>query len=303
MKRAFKALSLLALLVIIGVLLNNYFHTHPVAVLNPKGTIGAQEKHLILLATGLMLIVVIPVFVMTALIVWRYRADGKHTRERKYTPEWDRDPRLEALWWGIPIVIIMVLAVVAWKSSHQLDPYRPLASTNPPLTVQVVALDWKWLFIYPEQHVASVNLLEIPVNTPVNFQVTADAPMNSFWIPSLGGQIYAMPGMATQLHLIATSAGSYRGSSANISGEGFADMAFTARAASQRDFDDWVFKAKQSAAVLSQSAYDKLSKPGTLKEPVFYADTAPNLFTTIVYKYMDPSLQKQSYGSPIGSGV
>lgn len=187
-------------------------------VFNPKGDVARDERDLIILATGLMLLVVIPVIVMTFLFAYRYRATNKKAR---YSPRWASSHKIEAVVWGVPFLIICVLGWVTWETTHALDPYRPLDSDVPHLNVQVVATDWKWLFIYPDLGIASVNELAIPVNTPVSFTVTSDAAMTSFFIPALGGQIYAMAGMQTKLHLIANEIGQYRGIAANYNGRGF----------------------------------------------------------------------------------
>src|SRR5688572_21939694 len=170
-----------------------------VAVLEPAGSIAERQRGLIIFASLLSLIVVVPVFALTFYIAWKYRASNK---KAKYTPDWDHHTGIEALWWAIPLALITILSVITYKTSHELDPFRPIASDKKPLTVQVVALQWKWLFIYPEQNIASVNFVQFPEDRPVNFQITSDAPMNSFWIPQLGGQMYAMSGMNTKLHLI-----------------------------------------------------------------------------------------------------
>lgn len=252
-------------------------------VLNPQGEIASKERDLLLFTTLLSLAVVVPVFFMLALFSWKFREGNK---KAKYTPDWDSNKILETIWWGIPFVIILVLSIVTWNSSHALDPSKPLVSDVQPVTVQVVALQWKWLFIYPEQQIASVNLVQFPVMTPVNFIVTSDAPMNSFWIPSLGGQIYAMSGMSTKLHLIANNTGDFKGSSANISGEGFADMNFVARSSSAADFQTWVEKVRASSSSLDYSSYEKLAKPGVEAAPSYYALDNANLYDTIVMKYM-----------------
>jgi cytochrome o ubiquinol oxidase subunit 2 len=261
---------------------------HNFAVLNPKGLIAHNEYRLILFASLLSLFVVIPVFAMTFFIVWRYRASNSRAA---YRPEWDHNRTAEAIWWGIPLLLILVLAIVTWKSSHDLDPYKPLSSTKQPVTIQVVALQWKWLFIYPEHNVASVNFLQIPTDTPINFQVTADAPMNSFWIPQLGGQIYAMNGMTTKLHLLADEPGDYRGVSANLSGEGFSGMDFIARASSEAEFDAWVSKAKQSDKQLTKASYADLAKPSKNAPVTLYRAEAQGLYGTVLMKYMMPSTE------------
>lgn len=259
-----------------------YFHTHDIAVLNPKGTIGVQERNLIGIALGLMLIVVIPVFILTAVIVWKYRAE----KQARYEPNWDHSKALEAIWWGFPCAIILILSVITWNSSHTLDPFKPLQSSAHPVTVEVVALDWKWLFIYPELGISSVNFFQFPVNTPVHFLITADAPMNSFWIPQLGGQMYAMPGMSTQLHLMASQAGSYNGVSANISGKGFAGMKFTAKASTQAEFDEWVASVRQAPKRLGVDEYAALAQPSENTPVVYYSWTQPDLYNQVVMKFM-----------------
>lgn len=265
-----------------------YLHHTNIAVLEPRGTIGAQEKHLMLVTVLLAGVVVIPVFVMLFAFAWRYREGNAH--RAKYSPELDGNAAAETVWWLIPATIILILSVITWNSSHSLDPYKSLASSTKALNVQVVALDWKWLFIYPDQHVASLNALELPTNTPVNFEVTADAPMNSFWIPQLGGQIYAMPGMSTQLHLMASTVGTYYGSSANISGVGFSGMNFEAHAVSSSDFAKWVASAQKSSTTLSANEYNSLAKPSQNVTPTTFKNPIANLYDTIVMQYMMPGM-------------
>ena len=255
------------------------------ALLRPQGSVAAEERNLMVIATLLMLIVVIPVFFLTFFFAWRYRASNT---KAVYKPNWDHHHIIESIWWGIPIIIIGVLAVITWFTTHTLDPYRPLASDKKPVTVEVVALQWKWLFLYPEQGVASVNYLQIPTDTPINFKITADAPMNSVWIPRLGGQVYAMNGMQTKLHLEANEPGEYEGVSANISGEGFADMKFMVEAVSGSDFESWVSQTRQRGGYLSQPTYDILAEPSVLESPRLFASHDHKLFDTIMMKYMHP---------------
>jgi len=264
-----------------------YFNHHTVAVLEPRGPIAQKEKNLLLLTTGIMLIVVIPVFVLTFFTVYKYREGHRH----KYRPDFDHSRLLESVWWLIPTLIIIVLGTITWQSTHQLDPYRPIASKYPALNIEVVALDWKWLFVYPGQHIASVNYLVLPVNRPVTFYITADAPMNSFWIPQLSGQIYAMAGMSTELNLMATSVGNYYGSSANISGNGFADMHFDTHAVSIPDFKSWVNQAGQSATTLTWNQYKKLDQPSINNPVSYYTNPDPHLYTSIINQYMAPGAQ------------
>jgi cytochrome o ubiquinol oxidase subunit 2 len=264
-----------------------YLRNHSIAVLQPRGQIAAGERDLIVLASSLSLIVVVPVFIMLFSFAWRYREDA-HPKT-KYQPEWDHHSGLEATWWLIPTAMIVVLSVVAWKSAHSLDPFRPIASATKTVDIEVVALQWKWLFIYPEQDVATINTVYMPVGTPVNFHITSDAPMNSFWVPSLGGQMYAMAGMSTQLHLEADEAGSYRGSSANISGDHFADMTFTARAISREGYTEKMRELKATGGSLDISTYNRLALPGTAKSTVRYGKVTDGLYDWIVMKYMSPA--------------
>ncbi len=245
-----------------------------------------QERQLIITFIALMLCVAIPAVVLTFFVAWKFRATNP---KAKYTPDAEQNKILEIVWWIVPTVIVLILATITWKMTHALDPYRPLTSNTKPVTIQVVALRWKWLFIYPEQHIATVNFIEFPVNTPVNFQLTAgDAPLNSFWIPQLGGQMYAMSGMVNQLHLLATQEGDYKGSTAEISGKGFANMRFIAKATSQKDFDNWAKDVKKSKNVLTQDVFDQLSRPSEDMPITYYASVQKDLYNLIVMKYMPP---------------
>ena len=200
-----------------------------VAILSPKGQIGQDEKTLLITATVLMLLVVIPVIIMTLTFAWKYRASNTKAR---YEPKWSHSTAIEVVVWSIPCMIVLVLAVLTWRSSHALDPYRPLDSDVKPVTIEAISLDWKWLFIYPEQNVAAVNEMAFPEKTPLNFRITSDSVMNAFFIPQLGTMIYSMAGMETKLHLNAREPGTYAGISANYSGAGFSGMRFKAIATS-----------------------------------------------------------------------
>ena len=251
-------------------------------VLNPKGSVGLSERALIATSTWAMLIVVVPVIALTLIFAWRYRASNKSA---EYRPTWAHSTGIEIAVWTIPTLIILFLAVLTWKTTHELDPYRPLESDVKPINVEVVALDWKWLFIYPDLGIATINQLEIPVGTPVNFRITSDSVMNSFFIPQLGGQIYAMAGMQTKLHLIADEAGDYAGESANFSGKGFSDMKFRAIASSPEAFNAWVAKVRASSDHLSMDRYRVVSTPGE-KEPVtYFSSVDPKLFYNIIARY------------------
>lgn len=256
-----------------------------VTVLNPQGLIAREQRNIFGFIVLLSLVVVIPVFVLLFAISWHFRADNKKAR---YRPDWDSNHWLEAVWWGIPIAIIATLAVVTWQTSHSLDPYRPINSEKQPLTVQVVALQWKWLFLYPNQQVASVNELVIPEQVPIAFKLTSDAPMNSFWIPALGGQIYTMSGMSTNLHLMSDKIGTYEGKSANISGEGFASMRFKVRSVSSSDFEDWVTSSKDKPS-MNDAMYVELSSPSIEQGVELYTLPDSSLYDRIIMQYMAPN--------------
>ena len=260
-----------------------YLSSRPVSLLQPKGEIAQEQYELLVFASVLSLIVVIPVYVMLIGFAWRYRAQNK---KAAYKPNWDSNKKAEAIWWGIPIILIFILSVITWQSSHSLDPYKPLASTKKPVQVQVVALQWKWLFIYPEYGVSTVNKLVVPEQTPINFAITADAPMNSFWIPDLGGQIYAMAGMQTKLHLMAESTGSYPGYSSNISGEGFANMRFDVESLTENEFNTWLQQTALSTNTLDAMTYEELAAQSIVEEPIMYGTTEAGLFTDIIDSYM-----------------
>jgi len=256
-----------------------------VALFDPKGLIAQKERELISFASILALFIVTPVLLMLFYTVYKFR-DG-NTKSR-HNPESSAKISNQLVWWSIPTLVIIILAVFTWKNTHVLDPYKSLQSENAPITIQAVALRWKWLFIYPRQNIGTVNFIEIPVNTPVNFELTADAPMNSFWIPRLGGQIYAMSGMSTNTHLIASSVGDYQGSAAEISGKGFSGMRFTTRVTSKNDFDNWIKKVQASGKVLDKTTYDNLSKPSENNPVVFYSLAENNLYNNIMMKFMMP---------------
>jgi cytochrome o ubiquinol oxidase subunit II len=286
MKKKLAIALLILLLIGIAILIVWFFKTHNIPVLNPKGMIAVKQRTLIVTALSLMLIVVIPVFILTVSFILIYRASNP---KAKYTPDWAHNHLAECFWWGIPCVIIAILAVITWKSSYQLSPFKPIDTGTKPIVIQVVALDWKWLFIYPEQEIATVNFIQFPEKTPISFEITADAPMNSFWIPQLGGQIYAMPAMRTQLHLIANETGNFRGSSANISGVGFAGMYFTAKASTQQEFEQWVDSVKLTANRLDRTTYETLASPSEYNPVAFYELMQKDLFDWIVMKYTYPS--------------
>jgi len=293
MNKKLKIVTILVPIVGFVSLMGWYLSRTNIPVLEPKGPVGLQERNLILFALGLSLVVVIPVFSMLFLIAWKYRETNT---KAKYSPDFDHSVIAESIWWLIPAVLIGILSVVAWNSSHTLDPYRPLQSKNPQMTIQVVALDWKWLFIYPEQNIATVNMVQFPKNTPVDFEITSDSVMNSFWIPQLGGQIYSMPGMSTQLHLMASQYGSFNGLSANISGAGFAGMEFTAKSTSDQSFNSWTHKVQDSQHKLTMTAYNTLLKPSEYNQVAYYSSPQTNLYDTIIDKYAGPGTGMSGMG-------
>jgi len=247
-------------------------------VLDPKGPIAAAERQILFNALGIMLAIVIPTILATLGVAAWFRASNKRAR---YLPDFEYSGRLELLVWAIPAMTVILVGGVAWVGAHDLDPRKPLESEAKPLRVQVVSLDWKWLFIYPEEGIATVNQLTIPVDTPVSFELTSSGVMNSFFVPQLGSQIYTMAGMVTQLHLQADHPGTYRGLSAQYSGEGFADMRFTVNAVSAEEFSRWVDAARSAGPVLDAQAYADLAKPSAAVAPFTYRAVAPDLFNSI----------------------
>ncbi|WP_136605250.1 ubiquinol oxidase subunit II [Paenibacillus dokdonensis] len=256
--------------------------TEKIIVLNPKGPIAEHQRDLMLISTVLCCIVIIPVLILTAIIVWRYR--DKAGRKASYSPNWAHSTKLELIWWGIPIAIIATLAVITVRSTYALEPSKPLKASVKPITVQVTSLNWKWLFQYPEQGIATVNELKIPQGVPIRFEITADSPMNSFWIPQLGGQMYAMSGMAMTLYLQADEQGKFWGSGANFTGTDFAKMYFDVDSVGQDQFDQWVSKIKSDSPVLTLDGYKQLVEPSTLQARS-YSSFPEGLFEMTVTKY------------------
>lgn len=263
-------------------------------LMSPSGDLALQQRNLIITSTVLMLLIIVPVIALTLLFAWHYRASNK---KATYDPEWDHSTVLELLIWSAPLLIIIALGAITWVSTHKLDPYRPLdrlAAGRPvpaeakPLTVNVVALDWKWLFIYPEQGIATVNEMAAPVDRPIRFKITATSVMNSFFIPALAGQIYAMPGMETQLQAVINAPGEFQGFSANYSGNGFSGMHFVFHGVSEAEFAQWVQKARSSGGDLSRDAYVKLAQPSENVPVTYYATVEPGLYRAILTRCVDP---------------
>jgi cytochrome o ubiquinol oxidase subunit 2 len=263
-------------------------------VMDPAGDVALQQRNLILLTTGLMLLIIVPVIVLTLWFAWRYRASNTRAR---YAPDWSHSAPLELVVWAAPLAIILILGSVTWVSSHTLDPHRPLnriAAGRPvpagvkPLRVQVVALDWKWLFIYPDLGVATVNELAAPVDTPIAFDITASSVMNSFDAPTLAGQIYAMPGMQTQLHAVLNRPGVSEGFSANYSGDGFSGMRFRVEGLRRDDFDRWVAGLRAGGAQLTRANYLRLARPSSEAPIRHYAAVDTGLFSAVVDQCVEP---------------
>ncbi|WP_407149195.1 ubiquinol oxidase subunit II [Bradyrhizobium sp. ORS 86] len=278
-----RALKLLALLPFVALLGGCDF-----VVLAPAGDVAAQQRDLVVISTVLMLLIVLPVMALTVFFAWRYRQSNTAV---PYEPEWDHSTQLELVIWSAPLLIIVCLGALTWMGTHLLDPYRTLGridagkaieSKDAPLNVEVVALDWKWLFIYPDYGVAAVNELAAPVDRPIRFRITASSVMNSFYIPALAGQIYAMPGMETKLHAVANEQGTFRGFSANYSGAGFSGMHFAFKSLSASDFDKWITNAKASSNMLGRSDYLQLERPSQ-NEPVrLYGSVDRDLYKAIL---------------------
>ena len=263
-------------------------------LLDPPGDVAAQQGQLIMQASYLMLLIIVPVVALSLLFAWRYRASN---RDATYKPDWDHSTQLELVIWAAPLMIIIALGAITWINTHTLDPYRPLdriAADRPvpvgmkPLIIEAVALDWKWLFFYPELGIATVNEIAAPVDRPIEFKITASNVMNSFYIPALAGQIYAMPGMETQLHAVMNKAGDYEGFSANYSGAGFSHMNFRFKALSDADFEHWLQGAKAQGAVLSRDAYLQLARPSTNDPVQLYGGVAPGLYHDILNICVEP---------------
>lgn len=289
LRRIFAGLILAAIVIGTVVLLKSGHYD----VLQTNGVVAERQRQLLVFTLLLSAVVVVPVFFMLGLFAWKYRSSRKPSKKARYTPEWASNRTLETIWWGIPIAIISVLAVIAWLTAHELDPYKAIASTRQPLEVQVVALEWKWLFIYPDLGIATLNQLPVEVNRPIHFSLTADAPMSAFWIPTLGSQIYTMNGMSSQLNLMATNTGDFMGYTTNINGRGYADMKFVTHSMTTEAFDAWVKQAKKTNAIMDEATYLKLTSPTTNDGEKVYQLTDRDLYNTAVMKYMKSTEQKQ----------
>jgi cytochrome o ubiquinol oxidase subunit 2 len=275
-----------------------------ILLFDPKGPIGESERFVIIAAAVLMAIVVIPVFIMGFWFPRKYRASNT---ESTYMPKWSHSAKIDFFMWAVPLAIVTVLAILAWTRTHSLDPYKPIQSAYQPINIEAVSLDWKWLFIYPDQNIATVNQIAFPVNVPVSFKLTSDTVMTSFFIPQLGSQIYAMAGMQTRLHLLADKPGTYAGHNQQLSGRGYANMHFQAKAVSREEFLSWVEKIRQSPEKLDLDRYEKLAKPNVGYYPVtYFSSVKPELFEYILRKYnptwgQNPGLMSRGSVSPHAS--
>jgi cytochrome o ubiquinol oxidase subunit 2 len=278
-----KSLRALALIAVSGLLAGC-----GMVVMDPSGDVAVQQRNLIIASTALMLLVILPVIALTFIFAWRFRASNA---DATYDPDFHHSTQLEVVIWTVPLLIIIALGAMTWVSTHTLDPYRPLGRIAPnkpvpadvkPLTVEVVALDWKWLFIYPEHGVASVNEMAAPVDVPISFRITSSSVWNTFYVPALAGMIYAMPGMETKLQAVMNKEGEFTGLSGQYSGSGFSRMSFGFQSLSQQGFDEWVAKAKSAGTPLDRNVYLQLEKPSEA-EPVRYLSSVDDgLFNAIV---------------------
>lgn len=284
MKAGWLVLIIVMALVDLALFIRYQLQGKNIAILNPKGLIAEQQQELIVFTVAVLLIIAIPSLFLVYFTAWKYRESNpktpkpSHKRHGKY---------LVATMWLIPTIVFVVLVSVMWPSTHLLVPQKQITSDVKPMTIQVISLRWKWLFIYPKQQIATVNFVQIPVDTPVTFEMTADeAPMSSFWIPNLGGQLYTMTSHVNRLNLMADTLGDFPGSSAEINGAGFAGMKFTARSSSMDDFNLWVAETKQSPDVLDSAMYDSLLKPSERNPVAFYSDYDNNLYDKVIIKYL-----------------
>jgi cytochrome o ubiquinol oxidase subunit 2 len=270
-----------------------------ILLLNPKGPIGDAERFVIIVAIALMLLVVIPVAVMVFLFPRKYRSTNP---KAIYMPKWSHSAKIEWVVWLVPAVIITILGTLIWHFTIHLDPYKPIDTGVKPVNIEVVSMDWKWLFIYPEQNIATVNQLVFPAGVPLSFKITSATVMTSFFIPQLGSQIYAMAGMQTRLHLLADEPGTYLGQNQQFSGSGYADMNFKAIAVSATEYEAWMQKAKQSPDKLDPARYAELEKPSANYPVTLFSSVTPGLFDRIIRKYnktmnMNPGVVNEASNS------
>ncbi|HCB76586.1 MAG TPA: ubiquinol oxidase subunit II [Sphingomonas bacterium] len=281
-------------------------------VMNPSGDVARQQADLILWSTGLMLLIIVPVMVLTVVFAWRYRASNE---EAEYAPEWNHSTGLELIIWSAPLLIVIMLGALTWVATHTLDPYRPIGriaagkpvpATQRPLEVQVVSLDWKWLFIYPEQGVASVNELVVPVDRQVRFRLSSSSVMNTFYVPAMAGMIYTMPGMETKLHAVLNKTGDFEGMSAHYSGAGFSKMRFRTYSVDEAGFEKWVSRAKGAQGRLDAKTYLQLEQPSEDDTPRQFAGVEQGIFSRIVNMCVRPNqpcMTESMHGMHANSGL
>jgi cytochrome o ubiquinol oxidase subunit 2 len=252
---------------------------HRAGVLDPQGPVASAERLIMINATAIMLVVVLPVIVLTLVFAWWYRASNARAA---YRPDWSYSGEIELVVWSIPTMVVILLGAVAWTGSHQLDPARSLQSDATPIRIEVVSLDWKWLFIYPEQQVAAVNQLVVPAGAPIEFKLTSATVMNAFFVPQLGSMIYTMPGMTTRLNLLAERSGDYPGLSAQLSGDGFSDMRFLVHAVPASEFESWLARTRGAGPALNADTYSQLARSDSNTKVQTYGSVDPTLFERIV---------------------
>jgi cytochrome o ubiquinol oxidase subunit 2 len=252
-------------------------------VLDPQGPIAEAERQILFNSLAIMLVIVVPTIVCILAFAWWYRASNVRAA---YSPRWSYSGRLELLLWSIPALVVLFLGGIAWNGSHELDPAKPLSAQIKPLEVEVVSLDWKWLFIYPDQQIASVNRLVIPAGTPVHFRLTSASVLNVFFVPQLGSEIYAMYGMISELHLSADRAGKFHGIAAHFNGDGFSDMTFETLALSGDDFSRWVTSVQADGPTLDEQAYRALLRQSSNVAPYTYRTVTPRLFDDIAMGHL-----------------
>ena len=255
-------------------------------ILDPVGPVASAEKTILINSTAIMLAIIIPTMIATVAVAWWFRRGNS---KAEYRPDWEYSGAIEMVVWGIPVLTIMLLAGIAWIGSHDLDPAKPLKSDVPPLKVDVVSLDWKWLFIYPDQGIATVNQLVIPAGTPVSFRLTSATVWNVFWVPQMGTMIYTMPSMTTRLNLQADRQGTFNGLSGHFSGDGFPGMEFKVQSMPRDQFAMWAQGARGQGPALDGRGYAELSKPSSYVRPITYGAVAPNLYESIVAHRAPPN--------------
>lgn len=273
-------LGLASLTVVIAAIM----HGNNIALFDSRGMIAHEQRELMIVVVAILLVIAIPALFFIYFIAWKYRESNVKAAR---SPKARGNKMLVSKMWLIPSVFALVLATIMWPAAHKLDPKHAIDADAKPITIQVISMNWKWVFIYPEQHIATVNFVQIPEHTPIKFMLTADeAPMSSFWIPNLGGQLYSMTGHLNQLNLVGDTQGDYVGSSAEINGAGFADMKFTARVSPRHAFDFWVNEVKLSGKALNEAEYQKLLKPSEDNPVAFYDAVDSDLYDKVLTKYM-----------------